>query len=141
MGVSTLASEFDRVLSQLNISKTQVTNNPLYQSIVQLTNASKGVGSDFSAFTTSINAQIAALITSVNNLGAITLVSVDTSGGPVTVVLATAVSGFTVIKDSSGNAAGNPITLSGTVDGVVNPVINTNFGLKQVYGTGPFFTW
>lgn len=33
-----------------------------------------------------------------------------------------------IIKDIAGNASTKPITISGTVDGVTNPVIGANYG-------------
>lgn len=66
-------------------------------------------------------------------------VPVDTSVSAQIIDLNTVVDGFTIIKDKSGNAAVNNITLIGTVDGVVNPVINTNYGELRVYISQGFY--
>lgn len=65
---------------------------------------------------------------------------------PRTVTLPTPVpsmSGRTlIIKDETGNAAIYPITLIGTVDGIVNPKIDTAFGTKSIYTDGvSWFSW
>lgn len=41
---------------------------------------------------------------------------------------------FLIIKDIAGNAATNNITVIGTVDGVTNPIIGSNYG-------GVILTW
>lgn len=41
---------------------------------------------------------------------------------------------FLIIKDIAGNAETNNITVIGTVDGVVNPIIGSNYG-------GVLLTW
>ncbi len=49
---------------------------------------------------------------------------------------------FYVFKDYRGNAAANNITLVGTVDGVADPVISTDYGLLRIYGTANgYMTW
>ena len=46
-----------------------------------------------------------------------------------------------IIADESGAAGTNNITIVGTVDGAVNPVINTNYGSMRIYSNGTaFFT-
>ncbi len=102
--------------STLNQTKLQTDNNPLYQLLKQilvlLQNASQPVSSSN-----------------------VVVMEVDTSTGPVTVHLNLIGTSKTVVKDVTGNAAANNITISGTVDGVVNPVINTNFGAFRVYSS------
>lgn len=63
----------------------------------------------------------------------INFVGVDTSAGPQTVDLAKVQGQAIVIKDEAGNATANPITILGTVDGVVNPTIATDYGVLRVY--------
>jgi hypothetical protein len=72
------------------------------------------------------------------------VIEVDTSSNPQTVVLSGNVTGYTIIKDISGNASANNITLTGTVDATVNPVINTDYGIYHVYQSvndNNFYTW
>lgn len=45
--------------------------------------------------------------------------------------------GVIVIKDSTGNAGGNPIQIIGTVDGAVNPTIAVNWGVLRLFSNGP----
>jgi hypothetical protein len=40
------------------------------------------------------------------------------------------------IKDESGGAGTNNITVAGTIDGAVNYIINTNYGSVTVYCNG-----
>jgi hypothetical protein len=48
--------------------------------------------------------------------------------------------GYTVtIKDAKGDASINGILLIGTVDGVTNPIINTNYGYRKIVWDGN--TW
>lgn len=63
----------------------------------------------------------------------IEFVCVDTSSGPVTVNLAEITHPTAVIKDISGNATANPITLTGTVDGDVNPTIAADYGVLKIF--------
>lgn len=52
------------------------------------------------------------------------------ASGPVNLTLPAtpALNQFIMIKDISGAAAANNITVIGTIDGVVNPVIGSNYG-------------
>ena len=70
------------------------------------------------------------------------VVGVDTSATAQTIDLATLAAQLIVVKDESGNAAANPITLSGTIEGAVNPTISTNYGFVKIYGhDGLWFYW
>lgn len=40
------------------------------------------------------------------------------------------------VKDTSGNASVNNITIAGTIDGATNYVINTNYGYKTILYNG-----
>ncbi len=62
------------------------------------------------------------------------VVGVNTSASAQTVDLATLDGKLIVIKDESGNAGANPITLLGTVETVLNPTISTNYGVLRIYG-------
>jgi len=117
-----------RLTSYLAESKTQTDNNALYQTIAGLINKVK---EEFD----STAAIIAAVQAAVAGLGAVKFVSVDTSAGATAFNLADYVETNqpVVFKDITGNAAANNITLTGTVDGVANPTINTNFGVMRVY--------
>jgi len=70
------------------------------------------------------------------------VIGIDTSTSPQSVDLGVIEGGLIVIKDEAGNAAANPITLLGTVQGTANPVINTNYGFVNIYGhDGLWFYW
>ena len=59
------------------------------------------------------------------------------SNAGLTHTLPTAVLGRTLtIKDKQGTAGSSNITLLGTVDGVTNPVINTNYGKLSIISDG-----
>ncbi len=62
------------------------------------------------------------------------IVAVDTSNSAQSIDLASLDGRLMVIKDVSGNATANPITLLGTVDGVVNPTIATDYGVLKIFG-------
>jgi len=68
------------------------------------------------------------------------LIAVDSSGGAVSVLLGTPVNGrYIVIKDETGNAAANNITISGAgvlIDGLSTAVINTNYASLTLYSDG-----
>lgn len=53
----------------------------------------------------------------------------NTTSGPVSVTLpyAPVRNQFLVVKDVAGNAGAHHITIIGTVDGVVNPVLSSNY--------------
>ena len=115
----------NRLLNILNNTKLQSTNNALYQLIASLIQAIKDSQSTNSTSSDNIN-----------------IIEVDTSTGPVSVNLNLIGTTKTVIKDITGNAFTNNITINGTVDGVVSPVINTNYGLFRVYSSRlGFRTW
>ena len=63
----------------------------------------------------------------------INFVCVDTSTGPQTINLAALDGLQLVIKDVTGNATANPITLTNTVDGVVNPTITTDYDILKIF--------
>lgn len=68
----------------------------------------------------------------------------DSSTGPKTFTIATDyVQGFVIIKDIGGMASSNFITISGTVDNVLDPFINTDFGVYRLYKSqnGNFYSW
>lgn len=60
-------------------------------------------------------------------------VTVDTTTAPVTIDLAK-YAGNLIIKDIAGHAAANPITILGTIEGVMNPAIMTNYGVVRLFG-------
>ena len=132
--------DFGRLKSSLAQSKTQQENNALYQTILALIEESNVEFVDTAAIIAQIQSQLA-------GLGAVQFVNVDTSGAASSFELAdylTPPNKPVVFKDITGNAAANNITLNGTVDGVVNPVINTNFGVMRVYKNdvdGSFNEW
>lgn len=129
-----------KLVSTLAMSKTQSDNNALYQTILGLINGANEEFVDTDAIIEELRGLIA-------NSGSVSVVNADTSGGAVSFELAdycTPSNKLVVFKDALGNAAANNITLTGTVDGVVNPVINTNFGVMRVYQNnvdGAFNEW
>lgn len=62
------------------------------------------------------------------------------ASAPLSVTLPSSIAnGFVcTVKDAAGNASINTITIVGTVDGVVNPVINTNYGFKNILYAGAY---
>jgi hypothetical protein len=104
--------ELARLKNVLNDTKLQRDNNALYQLLFQM---------------------ITALTETRDSIkdspsGAPTIYDIDTSASAPSLDLNIYVKGLTIIKDVSGNASANNITLVGTVDGVVDPVISTDYG-------------
>lgn len=62
----------------------------------------------------------------------INFVEVDTTSAPQTVDLAKQTGPVIVVVDVGGNAGSNAITVTGTVSGVVNPTISTNYGVLRI---------
>ena len=114
----------DRLLPILNNTKLQSSNNALYQFLFQLLQILKDS------------------VSTESNSSDFNILEIDTSGGPVSVDLNLIGSAKTVIKDITGNAGANNITINATVDGVASPVINTNFGVFHVYSSKfGFMSW
>lgn len=134
-----MANDFADLKSTLANARIARDNNALYQTILGLINGSQTTGESV----TSIQTIIDALNAKLQNASVVTIVEVDTSVSPQTYALAAFVNGLTIFKDISGNASVNNITLTGTVEGTVDPVINTNYGLYRVfYGTDGFlYQW
>ena len=63
--------------------------------------------------------------------------NIDTRSAVKSVYLSTAIKTgiFYIISDQFGNAGTNPITLVGTVNGIVNPTISSDYGTLEVYST------
>lgn len=124
-----MPADYARLKSILANSKIQRDNNALYQAILGLIQATQElqVSSDSGLLT---------LNQFVESLTVVNVINVDTSTAPQSFILAdyiTVKRGLNIFKDISGNAFVNNITLTGTVDGVVDPVINTNYGLMRIY--------
>jgi len=106
-----MAFDYARLMIVLNNSKLAQTNNALYQVMSELLK------------------QIEVLAKEPKPEDAIlTTYDIDTSASAPSLDLHIYVKGLTIIKDVSGNASVNNITLVGTVDGVVDPVINSDYG-------------
>ena len=131
-----MALEPAQLISSLNMSKMQIENNSLYQTILQLINLVKE-NQEFSA------AEIVRLTNQLTFFRTINLIEVFTDT-PQVVNLNQRVFGMAIVKDIFGNASGNPIQMIGTVEGVVDPTINTDWGFYKVYRsevTGSLHTW
>lgn len=135
--------DYGRLKSTLANSKQQAENNALYQTILGLIDGIKR----FQQLVLDQFAQtvfISDLNDRIDELNIITVVEVDTSGPVTPLNLSDYVLKMTIFKDITGNAGANNITLLGTVEGTVDPVINTNFGFYKVYNgvtDGLFHTW
>ena len=127
-------ADFSALKSSLASSRIQSENNALYQTINGLISAVQVLSGD-----AALIAQIQALIDGITE---VIVYEFDTSSAPQTFDI-TAVTGLALIKDISGNAAANNITLVGTVEGVVDPVINTNFGYIGIFQSqlGTYVRW
>lgn len=111
------------LLSLLNLTGLAKENNSLYQLLSSLIASDSGI---------------------VGGTGNITVIECDTRLVAVTIYLITAIKSgqFYIVKDLYGNAFANNITLTGTVDGVANPVINTDYGIFRLYNsTNGYMTW
>lgn len=66
----------------------------------------------------------------------------NNTGTPISMVLPSSPSAnqYIVYKDVAGNAATNNITITGTVDGTVNPIIGANYGGAGLLWTGSLWT-
>ena len=130
---------FAQLKSTLVKSKFQKENNAAFQTILGIIDGGKKKqDSDVIQFG-SIQNQFDAI-------RAIVIWEVDTSVAPQTLELALYVFApkMVIFKDISGNALANNITLTGTVEGVVDPVVNTDYGIYRVFKSpvdGNFYTW
>lgn len=133
-----MASDFSNLLTSLANSGIQTSNNALYQTI-------KSLIDQLQLFQDNLNGSIKTINNALNSIGIINMIEVDTSGGPVTLSLDDIVQDFVEVKDISGNAAANNITLTGVViDDTTDPVINTDYGSYKVFRSktdGGFYTW
>jgi hypothetical protein len=125
MAVKFELADYSQLKQWLAQSKQASENNSLYQCIFNLIGGvdalQKAVGTNLS----DLQAQLQG-ITAVN------VYEFDTNG-PVPAFDLDTLVGLGVFKDCIGNAAVNNIVLTGTVEGVVNPTINTNFGFFKIY--------
>lgn len=111
-----------RLIAILNQAKLQTENPSLYQVIVSIIN------------------ELTAPVTTVSPN--VSVMEVDTRTSAQTINLNLIGTNKVVVKDKYGNAFANNITINATVDGVVNPVINTNYGLFRVYSSdNGFHQW
>jgi len=136
-----MAINLGGLTSTLNQTKLAKDNNALYQYLKTNVQVLQDI---IDAIGGSIDSEFAALIASSR---VTKFVEPRTTSGPKTVILSDDVPNSqraVVVKDIDGNAAANNITLQGTVDGVANPVINTNFGVFRVYKSsvdGAYHEW
>lgn len=125
-------TDYGRLLSLLGRSNLQKENNALYQCIKDLINAANNfqtlVLDNFADTTFEDSIQ-----ETIDSLRTVTVRQVNTLGSAQTRSLNDYVRGMTVFVDYKGNAGANNITLTGTVNGVVDPIINTNFGIFRVF--------
>ncbi len=119
-------------LSQLNAklagSKKLPSNDAAYQTITEIINSVQTQA-------TGLANAILAIRDAINALTKVLIIDVDTSTSAQVLTLTdyNFIGFIYVFKDVSGNASANTITLVGTVDGVVDPVINTDYGLMRIY--------
>lgn len=135
-----MAIDYSKLKSTLANSKIQKDNNALYQSILGLINSTQEFQGTTETDFSGVNSSLGEL-----NRKSIFIVEDDTDA-PVSYELfeyVTAERGFVIFKDIGGNASSNNITLTGDVEGVTDPVINTDFGIFRVYlgSDGLFHTW
>lgn len=131
--------DYSRLKSTLANSKVQADNNALYQTILGTIDAAQNSND-------SLSSALAALQGIIDSITAPKIVEIDCSGGPVSVEMTDYITTqlqLVIFKDITGNAGANTITLTGTVEGAVDPTITTNYGTYQAFlGTdGDFHTW
>lgn len=127
--------DYGRLRSWLGATKDQSENNSRYQTIDALI----GGVEKLEGLT---NEQIARINAALAGIKAINTYEPDIQFAPATLILEDLV-GMALIKDVYGTAAANNITITGTVQGTVNPTINTNFGFLKIYkgSNGAFVFW
>lgn len=136
-----MAIKIGDLLSTLNQTKLSKDNPALFQFLQREVEFLKELSA--SGFDDSL---LTELQSALSNARVIRLIEPDTAIVPQTRNLTDDLQfqRLVIYKDYQGNAAVNNITLQGTVEGVVNPVINTNFGTYKVYKSsqdGLFHTW
>jgi len=137
-----MAFDYSKLRTYLANSKIQTQNNALFQTISNLIDGVQD-------FFTQTNTSLDELNTTVNSLGTTTgifTVEADTSTTGPSYSLSDYVTpqrGYVIFKDISGNASVNNITLVGTVEGVTDPTITTNYGIYRVFlsSDGDFLQW
>ncbi len=138
--------DYGRLKSQLAASKLQTSNNPAWQTIVLLIEGLQR----FQEFVqgrfqdTSFARKIASDIQdAIDGVVQVVFIEPDTSGTGQNVIIGQYEGDAYVVKDVAGNAATNNITLVGTIDGVVDPVINTDYGVFRFYkgAGGLYYEW
>jgi hypothetical protein len=133
--------DFSDLVGTLNQSKVIPKSDSAFQTlrnlIAKLQELTAGLGG---------GTDISAIQQALADARVVRFIEPNTASTPQTRILADDVSLTKAVeyKDYQGNAGANNITLSGTVDGVANPVINTNFGVFRVYKStkdGLFHEW
>lgn len=118
-----MPSLLDKLRLELNQTGLAKTNNPLFGFLTKLLSEIPAA--------TPINYNVA-------------VYNVDTRTAAVSIPILTVLKPgiFYIIKDFYGNAGTNNITLDGTVDGVVDPIMNTDYEIMRVYNTtNGFMLW
>lgn len=136
-----MAFDPGKLKQSLSQSKTQSTNNALFQTINNLIEALQEVKDSIQA-PGDLDATINEIIASRKT---IKLIEPNTAVSPQTRILADDVpfDQMVVYKDYQGNAAANNINFTGAVDGA-GVSITTNFGVLRVYKSnkdGLFKEW
>jgi len=133
--------DFSDLVGTLNQSKAIPKSDSAFQTlrnlIAKLQELTAGLGG---------GTDIGELQNALANARVVRFIEPDTASVAPTRILSDDVSltKAVVYKDYQGNAGANNITLSGTVDGVANPTISTNFGVFRVYKSskdGLFHEW
>lgn len=139
-GVKKFQDFANSTFTDINGSQTSLANdlNSQLNAIISTLGTQDSSITSLTTLVTALAAQVIAL-----TFQAIYTIELDTSGSTQSFDLTSYTLGFFVIKDIAGNASVNNITIIGIVDGVTNPVINTNYGIYRLYKSvnNNFYTW
>lgn len=135
--------DYARLKGVANNSKFQTEQNAAYQALIGLMDGLKKFQDVVSGnFSNSVFAQDL-----LAQLAQFTPMAIVELTGPVSVELSqycTPAGKLIIFKDVAGTASSDNITLVGDVEGVTDPVINTDYGVYYAYlsaADGEFHTW
>jgi len=143
-------------------SKTQTSNPALFQTVNGLIDGVKRfqefTTANFSTLTGTVSSSlnsVSSALTAITEqiiiirellelyaLEVINPIPIDTSIAPVIIDIGDLPNGFNLIKDVTGNASSNNITLTGIVEEITDPVINTDYGMLHIFVLdGVYYNW